>query len=106
MTNPNSIIVIWLTLVSVSVITRLGPLVIGKWLKKQTWITPLATQLPLMILILLLFHIIEDDIMMGGQVLLANILGLASSLAIHYWKKQSILSISIGVIVYILVMYF
>lgn len=90
----------WIALTLVTLITRLAPLLVGKWVKRQYWAGHLAGQLPGMILFLLLIHTLEDKIWSVGPETLAAVFGLAATVTCHYVKRNTILSITIGVLVY------
>lgn len=95
------ILITWIMLTTVTVVTRLAPLAIGKWVKRQYWAGKLADQLPCMILVLLLIHDFEQRAWPFSTLTLAALLGLGATLTCHYFKRKTMLSITIGVLIYI-----
>lgn len=101
------ILLLFFSLLLVVLFTRIGPLSIGKLLKKQPWMERIAEQLPCMILILLLFHSGETAIASKGiRNFLPFTAGMIGALFIQKWKKQAILSISSGVAAYAVCRFF
>lgn len=90
----------FITLVLVIILTRIGPLSVERLLKNQPWMQAIANQLPCMILILLLFHDTETRIVSNNVSILSIVIGIITTLSIHQWKRQSILSIAAGVAAY------
>ena len=95
------ILVTWIMLTSVTVVTRLAPLAIGNWVKRQYWAGKLAEQLPCMILVLLLIHDFEERAMPFSKFTVAALVGLGVTLLTQHFKRKTMLSIAIGVITYI-----
>ncbi|MCI5052730.1 MAG: AzlD domain-containing protein [Simkaniaceae bacterium] len=85
----------WIALTLVTLITRIGPLFASNWLKRQPWMESVANKLPCMILVLLVLHQAESS-----TNLLAFSGGIAAALGMQAWKKQIIVSIIGGVIIY------
>ena len=93
----------WLMLTVLTLFTRIAPLFAGKWLSKQRWIEPLSTQLPCMILVLLVLHDVEGRLAVSHNLVWPVIFGLGSTTLCYRFSKQIILSIFIGVAVYFLI---
>ncbi len=84
----------------ISFVTRVGPLLIGNWLKKQAWMQRISLYLPCMILTLLLFHELAGKMFGKHPQILAPLIGVGVTLLIHLWKRQAIVSIIAGVIAF------
>lgn len=101
----SSILSIGIALCIISIITRVGPIMIGDFLQKQKWMKKLSKTLPCMILTLLLFHDIGTRTFAAQENLYPALLGIFMTLAAHLWKRQIILSIASGVMTYFLMNY-
>ncbi len=101
-----SILSFGIALFALSLFTRMGPLLISNFLKKQAWIEKISKYLPCMILTLLLFHDIESRSIKSDENLLILLGSISLCLLTHLWLRQTILSIVIGVAAYATMNYF
>ncbi len=101
-----SLISVSITLFLLSLFTRIGPILIGNFLQRQTWISKLSKKLPCMILTLLLIFEIEMRSRNPHENTFIIISSIALTLLIHLWMRQVVLSISVGVAAYAFFQYF
>ncbi|SCA62639.1 hypothetical protein SCG7086_AC_00040 [Chlamydiales bacterium SCGC AG-110-P3] len=94
------IVAAWIVLTLVTAVTRIGPLFAIAWLRDQPWMDRIASQLPCMILILLVFHDAEARVTSSDASILSIAIGVAVTLLVHRWKGQTVLSVATGVAAY------
>ena len=92
--------ILLISLFLITAITRVSPLAISSWLKKQWWINTLAKSFPYLILTLLILLDLEKRFSNEHISILATAVGIAGTSLAHHFMKRSILSIAIGVIFY------
>lgn len=86
-----------------TLISRVGPLIIGDLLSQKAWFQRLANGLPALILVLILFQDLEHRLIPHPENSLPILAGVLATLLAHSWKKEVILSIIAGVGAYCLV---
>lgn len=102
MNKLHSVFII-LAAAAVTFLLRAFPfLLFGGSRKMPEKVERIASLLPPAIISVLIIYCLKSELFSFGYPLLADALGIASVLAVHLWKRNTLLSIAVGTAVYML----
>ena len=96
---------VWIVVVVVliTMITRFTPfLIFGEKRKTPEWIVYLGKVLPFAIMGMLVIYCLKDITFLSSPFGLPELIGCAIVAALHVWKRNSLLSIGVGTVCYML----
>lgn len=88
----------------VTIALRFFPLLIFRGGKTPSWLDYLSKVLPFAMMPILVMYCIKDTDWGYTGSLVPMLLGVTTTALIHVWKKNTILSLVVGMIVYILLL--
>ena len=95
-----TVVMTCVVLTMLTLITRLSPLMIGGWLQRQKWVAKLSSQVPCMILVLLLLHDLEGRVFFNSLSAVSIGIGLGATLLSQRLQGRTVISIAVGVVFY------
>jgi branched-subunit amino acid transport protein AzlD len=87
-------------------LTRFLPFAVFRGKKTPTYITYLSKVLPPAVFGMLVVYCLKDVSFVGGHHGVPELLGIAVTCVLHYWKRQMLISILGGTVAYMLLVQF
>ena len=103
MTNTQILIMI-LAASAVTAGVRLLPFIVFKGGKTPAFVTWLGAQLPAAVMAMLLVYCLKDVSFGSAPAWIPAVCGVIATSALHVWKKQMMLSICGGTVIYMLLL--
>lgn len=103
MDNLGYVISLTLALSMMSLVTRLVPFVFSKMLVRHQWLRAVGSQLPAYVMLLLVLYEVGLRHFFQSPYGVPALVALLVVGLVHVWKRQTLLSIFSGTLVYILI---
>lgn len=95
---------LWIALIILAVISlalRTAPLLIPESLEKHWTVQTIGRLLPAALMVLILIHLMQETPFKAYPYGIPQLVGLAGTMGIHYWRKNLFISIATGMAVFV-----
>lgn len=102
----NPIVVTIGLLTGLTILTRAFPFLFAEKLRRNHLLQKVAQQLPTAILMILVFHSLQGTTWSSFPFGMPEVLGIATTVGVHLWRRHMILSLISGTSIYFLLAFF
>lgn len=95
------LLAVFIAMMVVTFIERALPFVASQWLVRQKWVNALGRFLPLAIMVLLTLHATVGATQARQSWPVAELLAIATTVALQWWIRNPLLSIFLGTGLYV-----